>query len=468
MDETAEGPPHPPRPPQGGGARRIVREPEDRKIAGVCSGLADHLGIDVTVMRVAAVGLALITPAALIAYLVAAVAVPERRPDQPRVRARQVHLGNVPHPLVAVGAVVAIAVLLDDAWWLRPFPAGVALVGIGVWLVVQNRDDEPPDPHAGSGEPPWWAASTAAGADAAPEDAPTSQDATPAAPGVVSVSQHSSTVGDGDTTLTGEPAPAPGEPAPREGVGPSGEFPPPASPWWSGASAAPPATARPVARPRSRAGSVAVALLLVGAGSLWLLASLDVVTVGTEVVLALGLLVVGAGLLVTSRWGRARVLIPLGFAMAAVLVAGEVIDVPVRAGTGDRTVVVDTPGQLDTRHELFAGELTLDLTDAPLAAGRTTEVDAVVGMGELRVLLPHDAVVEVEATAGAGEVTAPGGPEANESGVRVDTSFVLEPPDEPGADADRAEDGPGPRGDPAPRLALDLAVGLGDIEVTRG
>src|SRR5918997_509495 len=157
---------------------------------------------------------------------------------------------------------------------------------------------------------------------------------------------------------------------------------------------------------------------------------------------------------VCSRWGRAHVLIPLGFAIAAVLVAGEVIDVPLRAGTGDRTVVVDTPGQLDTRHELFAGELTPDLTDAPLAAGRTTEVDAVVGMGELRVLLPHDAVVEVEATAGVGEVTAPGGPEADESGVRVDTSFVLEPPDEPGADADRAEDGPGPRGDPAPRLAL--------------
>src|ERR671916_681705 len=86
---------------------------------------------------------------------------PERRPDQPRVRARQVHLGNVPHPLVAVRAIVAIAVLIDDAWWLRPFPAAVALVGIGVWLVVQNRDDEPPDPHAGSGEPPWWAASTA-------------------------------------------------------------------------------------------------------------------------------------------------------------------------------------------------------------------------------------------------------------------------------------------------------------------
>src|SRR5918997_1683376 len=140
MDQTPPAP-TPPHAPHGGGGRRIVREPDDRKIAGVCSGLADHLGIDVAVMRVTAVVLAIVTPAALIAYLVASVAIPERRPDQPRVRARRVHLGQVPHPLIAVGAVVAVAVLIDDAWWLDPFPAALALVGIGVWLVVQNRDE---------------------------------------------------------------------------------------------------------------------------------------------------------------------------------------------------------------------------------------------------------------------------------------------------------------------------------------
>src|ERR671916_2132963 len=144
MDQTPPAP-TPPHAPHGVGGRRIVREPDDRKIAGVCSGLADHLGIDVAVMRVTAVVLALVTPAALIAYLVASVAIPERRPDQPRVRARRVHLGQVPHPLIAVGAIVAVAVLIDDAWWLDPFPAAVALVGIGVWVVVQKPGDALPD-----------------------------------------------------------------------------------------------------------------------------------------------------------------------------------------------------------------------------------------------------------------------------------------------------------------------------------
>src|ERR671916_723471 len=106
MDQTPPAP-TPPHAPHGAGGRRIVREPDDRKIAGVCSGLADHLGIDVAVMGGRGVVLAIVTPAALIAYLVASVAIPERRPDQPRVRARHVHLGQVPHPLIAVGAVVA-------------------------------------------------------------------------------------------------------------------------------------------------------------------------------------------------------------------------------------------------------------------------------------------------------------------------------------------------------------------------
>ncbi|HEX6166131.1 MAG TPA: PspC domain-containing protein, partial [Acidimicrobiales bacterium] len=140
MHERPSAPPHP-----SSSARcrlgNMVREPDDRKIAGVCSGLADVLGVDVTVVRVAAVVLSLMTPLVPIAYLVASVAVPERRPDQPRVRARHVRLGRIPHPLIVVVAIVAVAALIDDAWWLNPFPAAVALVGIGVWLIVGGRDD---------------------------------------------------------------------------------------------------------------------------------------------------------------------------------------------------------------------------------------------------------------------------------------------------------------------------------------
>ena len=218
-----------------------------------------------------------------------------------------------------------------------------------------------------------------------------------------------------------------------------------------------------------------LALLLIGGGTLWLLAGLDVFTVDAEDALALGLLVVGAGLLVTSWRGRGYALIPVGFLLAGTLVAIEVIDVPLRAGTGERTVVVDTASDLRTRHELLAGELTVDITDAPLPAGRTTEVAAAVGMGELNVVVPRGVVVDVNATTGAGEVTSPGGPEANETGMWVDTTFTL---DAEAADtnADTAETGAaaapdapeGAAGADPPRLILDLDVGVGAIEVTRG
>ncbi|HEX6417376.1 MAG TPA: PspC domain-containing protein, partial [Acidimicrobiales bacterium] len=118
----------------GAGTRRPVREPEDRRLAGVCAGLADHLGVDVTALRATAVILALLTPLAVLAYAVAALALPERDRQEPRRRRGSPRA--LPHPLLAVGVLVAAAALAPRAWWLDPFPAAVALIGIGVWLIA--------------------------------------------------------------------------------------------------------------------------------------------------------------------------------------------------------------------------------------------------------------------------------------------------------------------------------------------
>ncbi|WP_395659290.1 PspC domain-containing protein [Nocardioides sp.] len=58
--------------------RRLVRRRDDRMIAGVCSGLADHLGVDPTVVRLLAV-LAVVFSGgtALVAYLAAWILMPE-------------------------------------------------------------------------------------------------------------------------------------------------------------------------------------------------------------------------------------------------------------------------------------------------------------------------------------------------------------------------------------------------------
>jgi phage shock protein PspC (stress-responsive transcriptional regulator) len=444
----SQPPPAPSRPPDvssGRGWQRIVREPDDRRIAGVCSGLADAMGVDVTLVRIGAVTLALITPWALIAYLVASVAVPERRPDQPRVRARKVHLGHIPHPVVVIGAIVAVATFVEDAWWLRPFPAAVALLGVGVYLIVQGHDDtDVPDTPAAGDVP-------------RPDDVSTVQHPMAASPWVVTVPQHLSTEGDGDTTLIGSPPDADaGATRPlesSEGAGSSGELPPPASPWWSGSAVEPPEPAPPSAPPRprrSRLGSAVVALLLMGTGFIWLLVSLDIVDVSWSDGLALGLVVVGLGLVVSSWWGRAYALVPVGCGLVALIVLGEALDVPLDAGTGDRTEIVDTAGELAQDHELFAGDLTVDLTDAPLSQNRTTRVEASVGAGDLQVVVPPDATVVVDAAVRIGQIRSPGEPGVDQNGVGLDESFTMD------------------IGPDAPRLELDVSVGFGSLEVTRG
>jgi hypothetical protein len=69
----------------------------------------------------------------------------------------------------------------------------------------------------------------------------------------------------------------------------------------------------------------------------------------------------------------------------------------------------------------------------------------------MKIIVPRDAVVTAEANVRAGDLDWPGPPaSSHESGVDVDRRFSL----------------PGDLG--APRLHLDLSMGLGDVEVVRG
>lgn len=58
-------------------ARALRRSREDRKVAGVCSGLARYLGVDVTLVRIGMLILALWPPGVgIIAYLVCWIVMP--------------------------------------------------------------------------------------------------------------------------------------------------------------------------------------------------------------------------------------------------------------------------------------------------------------------------------------------------------------------------------------------------------
>jgi phage shock protein C len=62
----------------GNGTKVLVRSRKGRMVAGVCAGVADYFGIDVTLVRVIVAVISVITGGAgVLAYLVAWVIIPE-------------------------------------------------------------------------------------------------------------------------------------------------------------------------------------------------------------------------------------------------------------------------------------------------------------------------------------------------------------------------------------------------------
>jgi phage shock protein C len=62
----------------GTGTKVLERKRDGRMVAGVCAGLADYLGCDVTLIRVIVAAIAIITGGAgILAYLVAWAIIPE-------------------------------------------------------------------------------------------------------------------------------------------------------------------------------------------------------------------------------------------------------------------------------------------------------------------------------------------------------------------------------------------------------
>lgn len=57
--------------------KRLYRNPQDKKLAGVCSGIANYFDIDPTVVRLAWVLLSLFGGSGVIAYIVCALIIPE-------------------------------------------------------------------------------------------------------------------------------------------------------------------------------------------------------------------------------------------------------------------------------------------------------------------------------------------------------------------------------------------------------
>ena len=387
--------------PQSAATARLVRRRHGRMIAGVCQGIADHFHIDPIIVRIAFVIATFFGGAGAIAYAAAWLLIPEED-ERTSLGERVLHERRWGRIAGIVLIVIAISSLTPHMWWFHggAFFAVLLIVG-GLCLLspgfAGRESDEPRPPPPPTPSTP---APTAAPSTLAPQTASSSMPPPfPPSP---------------TTALLDEPPPPPSPPPIRR-------------------------------RRRGGIGSLTLGLLFVAGGVVGL-----VVAAGNSIeptyVFAVGLLVVGAALVISTWVGRSFILIPVGIVLVALMSASSVIDVPFTGGVGQKNITPFALSDLHDEYHLGIGELQVDLTHVTFDRGTTQHVKATVGIGHVLVRLPRNVVVELHGHAGMGEVRFLG--DEHDGGIRVDRDATLSAP-----------------GESVPHVAIDAEVGIGQVEV---
>lgn len=351
-------------------ARPLYRDPHDAKLAGVCAAFARYTDTDPVIWRIATAVLTVFGGAGAVLYLIGWLLVPKlgadtsivdrwvRRPDR--------SLSPPAMAVLAIGAVVLLG-----------FGDGRAAVAVGVlavvgYLVYRERQGNPLAPsYAG----------------------------------------------------------------PVMGPAPYDEPPPPAAP-------------RPRREP-SRLGGLTLSFTAVVSGVLVLARVYGAEHLTPARILAVAVIVIGAGLVVGARYGRARWLMGVGLALCLAMAGTAAADAggaSLRGGVGHRTW--QTQASLpDQGYRLGLGDATLDLRSLPVQ-GPHQVVRAHVAVGHLLVLVPDSVRLRVHASVRAGAIVVDGqGLGSDRNGVDRTRTF-------------------GPPGDP--RVEVEATAGTGQVEVRHG
>jgi phage shock protein PspC (stress-responsive transcriptional regulator) len=207
------------------------------------------------------------------------------------------------------------------------------------------------------------------------------------------------------------------------------------------------------AGPRSPVPRLTMAALLIVVGILAMITRFSDWDIGARGVLGAALVVVGLGLVAaafsdgrTARGG----LIALGVVLSLALVAVSTVDSRVGGGVGDRNYRPATVAELREVYRGGVGDMTVDLSRLDQGiSGRGLEVRVEHGVGDLDVILPRSADVQLEGDHGLGDV------DVFDRGSETDGFFPGEGP-RPWSDDGRAE------------FVLTINSGVGDVEVSRG
>lgn len=415
MNDTSSGTTQtpPPAPPGDRGNPPLIRTVDDRVVAGVAGGLGRHFGTDPVIFRVVIAVLTLFGGLGVLLYGLGWLLMPSD--DRPTPIAKELFSGRgitkaiLPLALTGIGTGIFFAYV--DGGFDHAFPL---LVVAAVVLYVSRNSG-----HKGPARPLRWTQPV--------PDATTPQPSAAA------------------------PVPSAGEGVPAPLGGP--ELAPGPAPWWRapGPDDKPPAAPAP-RKPRSYLTAATISLAAVAAGVMWWLDTGTALDISVQTGLAVVLAVLAGGLLAGTFFRGSRWLIVPALAVAAMLSAVSAVTVPFSGGSGERTVTPASAASVESPYRMKFGEMKLDLNDLDLSGRDPADpvrIEATIGMGNLQVYVPYDLRVVVEADVDLGNIDLPSG---SSSGWKPERDAVVEASGEP------------VRG----TVVLDLAVGVGNVEVFRG
>lgn len=200
--------------------------------------------------------------------------------------------------------------------------------------------------------------------------------------------------------------------------------------------------ARPDRPPRRSTAALLWGIALIVLGVLWLgeMVGLDVPWAALA---PAAVVVIGLALMIAAWTGTHGGLIALGVVLTFVSAVSVTFEGPFTVG--DRTHRPASVEELPEAYELGIGSLVVDLRDIEFPMDRT-ELEVRLNIGDLRILLPDEVIVEVDSSLGIGDLRVLG---RHESGVGPNLQLFDDPPGDQGS------------------IVLVTDVGIGNVEVER-
>lgn len=196
-------------------------------------------------------------------------------------------------------------------------------------------------------------------------------------------------------------------------------------------------------RPASPLGWYVLGAALIAVGTMALANSAwDIAfTPGMYAGVVLGL--IGLGLLVGAWFGHARFLIVIGLLLLPFAWGASLVDVPIQGDWGRQRIAPADASEVSESYHLAGGQLVIDLSRVAASADDPVTVSASVAFGEVVVLVPDGATVEVDASVGGGRIRLLD--QSFDNGTYLENHLVV--------------------GAGAPDFILDLDAGLGSVRV---